>query len=229
MLDNLRGLAVALGAGFLMAAGNAGATPITNFTTTYATWSSPSSITGAPIDLNMNIASSGYSNSTGDVVGGFAFTGPDNGAFYLRTILYSGNLNGRNFTNNVLEGAPDAGGYINISTPAGGENAILIYLTTNGSTAITATLSDGERFTFNTTSSVMGVFGFSSSSLMTGLTLSTTPGSQVLIADLQYGTSSLPQDQPGSPTPEGATMALVGGGLLTFFGSRRKRAPRSEN
>ncbi len=222
MHRNRQLITTALGLGFLVAATHAAATPITNFTTTYSTWASPSYITGSATDLNMNIGSSGYSTAAGFATGGFDFTGLDSGSYYLRSILYHASLNGRSLDLEVLEGGPDTGSYINVATPAAGENAMLLYLTTNGSTPITATLSDGEHFTFNTASNVFGVIGFASSAPMTTITLSTTTGSQVLIADMLYGTSALPQDQGGGSTPETATVALVGGGLLMLFGSRRK-------
>ncbi len=223
MFQRVHKITVAIGAGLFLAAGFAAATPTTNFTTAYSTWSSASYITGSPVDLNMSISSSGYSTPAGDAVGGFDFTGMDNGAPYLKSLLISSTLNGHSFNNEVLQGGPDPGAYINVSTPAAGENAVLLYLTTTSSTPIIATLSDGEHFTFNTSNGVVGVFGFASSSPMTWMTFSTSPGSQVLIADLQFGTSSLPQDQGGeAPTPEAATAALVGGGILTLFGSRRK-------
>lgn len=222
MFQRVHSIAVAIGAGLFLAAGFAAATPTTNFTTAYSTWSSVSYITGSPVDLNMSISSSGYSTPAGDAVGGFDFTGMDNGSPYLKSLLISSTLNGHAFNNEVLQGGPDPGAYINVSAPAAGENAMLLYLTTTSSTPIIATLSDGEHFTFNTASNVVGVFGFTSSSPMAWMTFSTSSGSQVLIADLQYGVSSLPQDQDNTPTPEAATAALVGGGILTFLGSRRK-------
>jgi hypothetical protein len=45
----------------------------------------------------------------------------------------------------------------------------------------------------------------------------------VIVDDFYFGVSSVPQD---SPTSEGATMAMCGGGLLVLLGSLRRKDKR---
>jgi hypothetical protein len=92
-------------------------------------------------------------------------------------------------------------------------------LATTGNTPVTLTLSDGESFSSISTA----FFGVSISHPITWLTLTTTTGSAVIVDDFYYGVSSLPQD---SPTSEGATMAMCGGGLLVLLGSVRRKDKR---
>ena len=162
-------------------------------TTTFNTWNSSAFITGPPTELPFTISlAGGY--PTGVTLGGFLFTGPSLAATSTGTPALTASS-------------------ITVATPSGGENAILFH--TRNDANFTLTLSDNEVFS----GLALGNFGFSSSSEITSLTLSAVSGS-VTIDDFFYATSSQPQDPP--QTIEGATFALVGGGLLILLGSRRK-------
>lgn len=209
-------LLATLGAGLLLAAGQAAATTITS--TTYAAWTA--GLTGSPTELDFSPIALGqsYSNSTGSTLKaignssiGFAFTGPDNGSYKLTGVSHNGFKS--------LEGGTDATASFSITTPIAGDNALFLGLATTNSTPITLTLSDGETFSSITTA----FFGVSISHPVTWLTLSTTAGSAVIVGDFYFGASDLPQD---SAVSEGATMAMCGGGFLILFGSVRRKSKR---
>jgi hypothetical protein len=163
----------------------------------------------------------GYDTSTGLLLGaigassvGFTVTGPDNGSYSLTGVNYVGFKS--------LEGSSDAGSSINIATPADGENALLFAFATTNNTPVYVALSDGETFT-----AAKGVFGFSLSHPITSVMLSTDAGSQVVLDDLYYGLSSLPQDANGGSTPtsgvpESGTLLMISGGLLVLFGTVKR-------
>jgi hypothetical protein len=205
-----------LGAGLLLAAGQAVATTITS--TTYSAWTA--GLIGTPTELAFSpiVPGKSYSNAAGltlTAIGnssiGFAFTGPDNGSYKLTGVSHN--------TFQSLEGGTDATASINITTPIAGDNALFLGLATTNGTPITLTLSDGETFS----SIATAFFGMSISHPVTWLTLSTTAGSAVILDDFYFGASNLPQD---SAVSEGATMAMCGGGLLILFGSLRKKNKR---
>jgi hypothetical protein len=208
-----------LGAGLLFGTGPAAATTITS--TTFNGWKT--NLTGTPTQLDFSPITSGKSYSTsagltlkaiGNSSIGFVFTGPDNGSYSLTGFFYT--------SQNIqsLKAGSDSTAAMNVTTPAAGDNAILLGLATTNNTPVTVTLSDGESFS----SISPALFGLSISHPITWLTLTTTVGSAVIVDDFYYGVSNLPQD---STTSEGVTMAMCGGGLLILLGSvRRKNGPR---
>jgi hypothetical protein len=194
------------------------ATTITS--STFANWKT--SLTGSPTEADFTkisyvsySTSSGISlPSTGNSSLVFTFTGPDGSNWTLNGVKYN------NFTS--LEGGSDSSAAIKIALPGSGDNAILLGLASVSNTPITVTLSDGETFTVTSN----GLLGLSISHLITSVTVSTTSGSEAVINDFWYGTSSLAQDTSGSgnasATPECATMLLIAGGLLVVVGANRK-------
>lgn len=151
------------------------------------------------------------------LVGSFIVTGPDNGANALTINTYS------NITS--LWGANDGSGKINIAPPGSGVNAFLLGIGTfGGSAPITITLSDGESIIVSpTTPGVTTLLGLSVSHPITSIILSTASGTYPVLDDFWYGNSNLTQDPAGTAdAPEAATIVLMGGGLLIFFGARRK-------
>lgn len=207
-----------VGAGLLLGTGPAVATTITS--TTFTGWKA--GVTGNPTELDFTPITSGknYSNSsgvtlkaTGNPSIGFVFTGPDNGNYSLTGFFYGA----QNIQS--LKAGSDSTAVMNVTTPAAGNNALFLGLATTNNTPVTLTLSDGESFS----SITQAFFGMSISHPITWLTLTTTAGSAVIVDDFYYGISSLAQD---SPTSEGATMAMCGGGLLILLGSMRRRNRR---
>jgi hypothetical protein len=207
-----------IGAGLLLGAGPAAATTITS--TSFNGWKT--GLTGTPTELDFSPIISGKSYSTssgltlkaiGNASIGFVFTGPDNGSYSLTGFSYG--------TQNIqsLKAGSDSTAVMNVTTPAAGNNAIFLGLATTNNTPVTLTLSDGQSFSSISTA----FFGLSISHPITWLTLTTSSGSAVILDDFYYGVSSLPQD---SPTSEGATMAMCGGGLLILLGSMRKKNRR---
>ncbi len=217
---NVRSLATALGSALLLLAGHANASTIT--TTNVNTWKSSTFITGGYSTLDFYpVLASSYNTSAGITLAptnsttGFTFTGPDQGAYYL-----AGDR-----MNKTLTGSSDAGAYINIAFGAN-ENAFLIG-TNAATTPLTATFSDAQVFTVNTT-----VFGVSVTHSISWLRLSAAPGSQAMINDFWFAASSLPQDAPGggtpapaAPTPEPATIIMTcAGGILLLTNSAKWKA-----
>ncbi len=208
--------------GLLATVGSATATTIT--TTTFQSWKA--NLNGSPTDAdftrvnfsNYNTSAGLNLSATGNPSVIFGFTGPDNGGFQLSGISYQGTTG--------LAGSTDSGAGINVTTPVAGENALLLSIGSTSGTPLMLTFSDGESFSLSS-----GLVGFSISHPITSLLLTTSPGSQAVIDDFWYGTSSLTQDPaqgPGngsSSTPEGATLLLVTGGSLILFGARRKFSP----
>jgi hypothetical protein len=205
-----------LGAGLLFGTEPAAATTITS--TTFSGWKT--GLTGTPTELDFSVIQAGksYSTSTGltlKAIGnpsiGFIFTGPDNGTYKLTGVSHN--------SFQSLQAGTESTATMNVTTPAAGDNALFLGLATTGNTPVTLTVSDGESFSSISTA----FFGVSISHPITWLTLSTTVGSAVIVDDFYFGVSSVPQD---SPTSEGATMAMCGGGLLVLLGSLRRKDKR---
>ena len=214
-------VATRLAAGALAAvvlAGVANATAIT--AANFNTWKTPTYQTGAPTGLNLyTIGSQNYNTAAGYSAtpsgGGpsFTFVGRDNAGYYLAGNTYS----------KTLTGSANSGAAIDI-TFQNPQNAFLVSF--QNSLNYTLTLSDGQIF--NTSSKI---FGFSLSHTVSSLSIASTLGTQVMINDFYFGTSSLTQDAaapppgtPGSPaaTPEPATVFLLAGGSLVLAGCQRR-------
>ena len=215
MAFNPQSLSGILGSILLFAAVNVNAATIT--TTSFSAWKTSSYTANSPTELNFYpINSTSYNTAAGITLSPsgsslpFVFTGVDNGSYSLTGDGYG----------KALMGTADAGAYINIALPAGGENAFFLGVGATASKPATLLLSDGE--TFSITSSNFGV-GLSQS--ISWMRLSVAPGSQAFVNDFLFATSALPQDGMGSPsTPEPASLflCLCGGGLV-LIGCRRKR------
>lgn len=219
MFGKMQWALATFGAGLLLGTGPAAATTITS--TSFNGWKTGLTGTQTELDFSPILSGKNYSNSSGltlKALGnpsiGFAFTGPDNGSYSLTGFSYS--------SQNIqsLKAGSDSTAAMNVATPAAGDNAIFLGLATTNNTPVTLTLSDGESFS----SITAAFFGLSISHPITWLTLTTTSGSAVIVDDFYYGASNLPQD---SPTSEGATMAMCGGGLLILLGSVRRKNTRT--
>ncbi len=204
---------------------HAGATTLT--WSTYAGWSS--NVTGA-IELNFNTVngtSGSYSTAAGKTLNPlsgpalpFLFTGPYTGGYQLTGGEY-GKYNALS-----LYGPTAGKGNITVNLPSGGENAVLLGLGSTGTaTSITVALSDGESFNVPVTANAYEFLGMSISHDINWLTVSAS--SQPVVNDFYFGTSQLAQDGTGGAAgapvaAEGATLYLIGGGLLSLAGTRRK-------
>lgn len=195
------------------------ATPLRATTITSTSFSGWQSSTTGTHDANftaiqtISYGPAGYTTSDG-----FTITGPDGAGFSLQGVTYNGYQS--------LQSASDAAGSLLVTTPTGGETALLFLLGSNPptSTGYTVTLSDGEVFSLaaNTT-----FFGLSVSHPITTATLQASPGSAVILSDVSYGTSTLPLDGgAGTPdpsaVPEAATSLLLGSGLLGIATLRKR-------
>lgn len=191
--------------------------------TTYTSWSAQ--VTGTPTFVDLEtLATGNYSTASGITQGSYTFIGPDGSGWSLGVQTF-GNKTG-------MYGASDGVGGIDVILPGTGQSAIYFYgnteannTLTNGS--LTLTLSDGETFSISS-----GQFGLNISHAITWYALSTTSGQAAFLQWAYFGNSSLPQDggtggggTPGQ-APEAATIALVGGGILVLFGSKRKLAQK---
>lgn len=201
---------------------NASATAIE--TTSFSAWQS--TLTGAPIEANFSqLGYSNYSTSAGITLSGvadptnqFTFTGPDNGGYALNGQNYSGMLS--------LVGAADVNAGINVAFSGAGQTAFLISVASVGNAPLSIALSDGETFSLSN-----GVYGFTLPSAITSFFLSTSSSAQPVIDDFYYGVSASQQTGGTGGTntpsvPEGRTLLLVMGGLLTFVGAKRNIVPR---
>jgi hypothetical protein len=187
----------------LFAAVGANAATIT--TTSFSDWKA-SDTAGTPTQLNFYpINSTSYNTASGITLSPsgsslpFVFTGVDSSNYKLTGDGYG----------KALMGATDAGAYINIALPSGGENALFVGVGATASNPTTLLLSDGEIFSITSTN-----FGLALSQSVSWIRLS---GSQPFINDFLFGTSVLPQDAVGGPTtPEPASffLCLCGGGLI---------------
>lgn len=192
------------------------ATTITS--TSFSNWQG--NTTGGTHDANFTtIQTTSYGPAGYTTSDGFAITGPDGSGFFLQGVTFNGYQS--------LQSASDAAGKLLVTTPAGGETALLFLLGSNPptSTGYTITLSDGEVFNLaaNTT-----FFGLSVSHPITTATLQASPGSAVILSDVSYGTSTLPLDggtggtSDPSAVPEATTALLLGSGLLVIATLRKR-------
>ncbi len=197
-------------------------------TMSYSTYPAWSQNVTSPIELNFTaISTSGnYSNSTGKslvpmsgTAYPFIFTGPTGSGYQL-----SGGAYGSHSYTSLF--GPSGGlGDIQINLPGSGENALLIGLgSTGAASSLTVALSDGETFSVAASPNAVEFLGLSISHDITSLTVSAA--SQPVINDFYFANSKLAQDSnqnpPQSPAIEGSTLSLIGGGLLSLFGARRR-------
>lgn len=191
--------------------------------TTYASWSAQLTGTPAFVDLE-TLASGDYGTAGGVMQGSYRFNGPDGSGWSLGVQTF-GNKTG-------IYGASDGVGRIEAILPGTGQSAIYFYANTEANNTITngsltLTLSDGESLSISS-----GQFGLNISHPITWYALSATSGQAAFLQWAYFGNSSLPQDggtggggTPGQ-APEAATIALVGGGILILFGSKRNLAQK---
>jgi hypothetical protein len=198
-------------------AGHGSATTIE--TTSYSAW--VASLSGNPTDGFSYVASGSYSTASGwsttiGSYGTFVVTGPDGGSYSLNQTYYGSG------STSSLVGASDGTGGVNVSSVSGVTGIMLGVGETVSASPITVTLSDGETFTINPTVGGTTLIGFSSSTPITSVYLSTVAGSAVVLDDLLAGVSNLPASTgPSSPASECATILLIAGGLV-FLGAKRK-------
>jgi hypothetical protein len=196
------------------------ATTIT--TTSFATWESAAYITGSPTFVDAETLPPGHYNTAAGVTeGSYIFTGPDGSNWSLGVNTFGGNTTG-------LFGGSDGVGAVEATLPGSGQAAVFFYTNTIKNNALsngtlTLTLSDGETFLISS-----GQFGLSVSHPITSFSLATSSGQAPFLEWAYFANSSLPQDGGGgtAQTPEAVTLALVGGGMLVLFGSKRKLVDR---
>jgi hypothetical protein len=171
----------------------------------------------------------GYTDNSG-----YTFSGPDNGNWSLSGIdpAYTWGL----------AGATDGKGGILINLPGSGATAMYLFTeainSSNSLSAndnLTVTLYSGANTVSSDTFSG-GKIGFNTSAMITSVLVSPSLSNDgVFLTQLYTGTSALPLDSQGggggtqnnpSQTPEAATLALVGGGILVTFGAKRKFAAK---
>jgi hypothetical protein len=187
--------------------------------TTFAGWTA--NVVGTPTFVDLETLSTGnYSTSAGITDGGYTFTGPDGSNWSLGVQTF-GSKTG-------LFGASDGTGAVEATLPGAGQSAVFFYANTVKNNALTngpltLSLSDGETFLISS-----GQFGLSISHPITSFSLTTSSGQAPFLQWAYFANSSLPQDGGGggAQTPEAVTLALVGGGMLVLFGSKRKLADR---
>ncbi len=201
----------------LAIAGHASATTIE--TTSYSAW--VASLTGNPTDGFPYVSTGSYSTANGlstsvGTYGTFVFTGPDGASYSLNQTYY-----GSGYTSSLV-GASDGTGAVNVSSLSGVTGIMLGVGETGSGSPITVTLSDGETFTIDPTVGGTTLLGFSSSTTITSVYLTTAAGSAVVLDDLLAGVSNIPASTgPSSPASECATILLISGGLV-FLGAKRK-------
>jgi hypothetical protein len=216
-------LTALLVAGALTGASSATATSVT--TTSFSSWKT--TLTGSPSEADFSVVSfTNYNTANGltlPTIGnssqGFVFTGPDNGAYQMTGISYN------SYTS--LAGGSNSGAGLKVAMPGSGVNAFLLSVGSTGGTPLTLMLSDNETFALSN-----GLFGISISHPISSLLLTTTAGSQAVIDDFWFGSSSLTQDptnpggsgsgQGAAPVAEAATSLMMAGGCLLLFGVCRK-------
>jgi len=119
-----------------------------------------------------------------------------------------------------------------ITAPAGGTNALLLWLGANqvgsgqfSAQTLTITLTDSssntQSFTLVTGASAPAFWGFTSGATINTITISGPSGYNVDLMDLYAGT--FPADQTSS-VPEVTTLLMIGTGLVVI-GARRKFMP----
>ena len=191
----------------------------TEQTTAYASWTPM--LTGSPSAQVIENLDGTHDTSAGISSDGYTFIGPDGSGWSLTGEMLGG-IDG-------LLGPSDGTGYMDVVLPGSGQSAIYINVNTYNNDSlnngpVTLTLSDGETF-----NNVTGQFGLSISHPITWYTVQTTSGQAAFLEWAYFGNSNLPQDSgsgAGAPASEAATMALVGGGMLVLFGSKRKLIKR---
>jgi hypothetical protein len=126
---------------------------------------------------------------------------------------------------------------LTVTAPTGGTNAALLWLGANQTGAssvsqqpLTITLTDvnnsAQNFIVTTGSSAPSFWGFTAGTAINTITITAPAGYQVDLMDFYAGTFT-GTDVPDTPTPEGSTILLLGGGLI-FLGTRRKFRPVPE-
>ena len=177
------------------------ATPIANPYTTLSSWQA--ALSGTATDLTFTSISNG--SQTSYTLGSFIFSG----------------------SNMQESNQAFSGSSITITTPTGGETAIILHISDqpglNNAGYFTVTLSDGETSGSIALkgSSATPWYGFTDNTAINSLVVTADTGT-LSIDDLQYGTSS----QASAPTAETGTLLLTFGGLLILFGSGRKLVQR---
>ena len=196
------------------------------FTTTFNAWQQAT--TGPNSGGNVSIPNNGSYNTASGVTltptGSYptvVVTGTDgSNTYYLSGDGYSTTYNGHSFSSNSLEAAGDGIGAI-VFTPSAGVTAATFFLGITGNTApVTVTLSDGEHYTTTLSPGTSTFVGFSSSTPISSVSLTTVSGSQVQLSDFYFGTSN-DTSTPTAPAAEVTTALMIGSGLL-LFGARRK-------
>ena len=181
----------------------ADATPIANPYTTFSSWQAALSGTATDVFSGASISNG---TQTPYTLNGFTFSG----------------------TNMQESNEAFSGSTITITTPSGGETAIILYIIDqaglNNAGSFTLTLSDSETSGSITLtgSPAHEWYGFTDNTAITSLVVTANIGT-LSIDDLQYGTSS----QASAPTAEAGTLLLTLGGLLILFGSGRKLLQRA--
>ncbi len=199
--------------------------------TGYTAWAS--NVTN-PVELNFASLpnNTNYSTSAGKTMNPatgtqtqlpFVFTGPYTGGNQLTTAWYT--------THNTVSfyGPTSSTGNITITLPTGGENAFLLGIGSNSASTITVALSDGETFSVAGTGNSTQFIGLSISHDVNWVTVA-SPG-QAIVNDFYFGGSKLTQDGgTGNPPAavEGSTLCLIGGGLLSMVGLRRRLFPAAQ-
>jgi len=196
--------------------------------TVYSTWAA--NVT-SPIELNFASLTNNanYSTSAGKTMNPatgtqtqlpFVVTGPYTGGYQLTTAWYT--------SHNIVSfyGPASSTGNITVTLPTGGENAFLLGIGSVSASIITVTLSDGETFSVAGAANTTEFLGLSISHDVNWVTVA-SPG-QAIVNDFYFGGSKLTQDGgTGNPPAavEGSTLCLLGGGLLSMVGLRRKLFP----
>ncbi len=190
-------------------------------TSVYSQWNTSTYITGpvSKVDFNSVPGGSGgfWNTSSGATYENYNITGPDGNSWYL-TSAYVNNDSG-------LESKRDGVGQLNVTLPPGGVTGIYLwaFAVNNGGAAtsdhVQITFSDGTSYTFASPGT-----GTSFSGPITSFTLQpTVAGDGILLweIDTAQGNGNFGSGDP-SQAPEAVTFALVGGGMLVLFGTRRK-------
>lgn len=188
-------------------------------TSSYSTWDTSAYITGSPTadHLNNLTYNNTYDTPAGVTDGGYTFTGPDGTNNWSLTSSSAQGYYG-------LLGAQDGVGGINVASPG---NAFYVWAVASGNSSDPLNLYiNGNFYTTFTTG-----IGISTSSPLTSIMVTPTQSSDgVLLSEVDFANSSLTQDSGGggtqgdpAPTPEAATMLLVGGGILVVFGAKRRK------
>jgi hypothetical protein len=189
--------------------------------TTFASWSA--ALAGGPVEA-LPFAQQSLINPTLFVNGFGTFLG--DGTALATTITYPGH------TTDSLQEAN-----LTVTAPAGGTKAAMLWLGANQTGVnsvtqqpLTITLTDVNNtalnFTLTTGASAPSFWGFTAGTAINTITIAAPAGYQVDLMDFYAGTFT-GTDVADTPTPEGSTMFLLGGGLI-LLGTKRKFRPASE-